>query len=288
MTRLAIAAVCWLVLSVWGWMELRFSGLVPLSAGLAVGIVYAVAMASRAHGWPLFRLLFQLYAGVYVLNIQIENLVFATMPPGAIARTTAAGLLAAAGVSAALAWASTRDAREGQSRAHAAPGPQHVWWKLPALGVLYIVLFLIAGSLALPYFREFYAANDVVTMPSFGVLLATEFTRGVVHAVSLLPFLRRMSGRRAQAALLAGLALPILGGISSLLLPIDDILPLEIRRAHIAEIFGSNFVFGVITACLFVRRTQTAKTSDGRISHTGRNDETVENLPGTSLVSRNP
>jgi hypothetical protein len=60
---------------------------------------------------------------------------------------------------------------------------------------------------------------------------------------------------RAQVALLAGLALPILGGISSLLLPIDDILPLEIRRVHIAEIFGSNFLFGVVIASLLVRRT---------------------------------
>ena len=50
------------------------------------------------------------------------------------------------------------------------------------------------------------------------------------------------------------LALPILGGISPLLLPIDDILPLEIRRVHIAEIFGSNFLFGIVTARLLVPR----------------------------------
>ena len=71
----------------------------------------------------------------------------------------------------------------------------------------------------------------------------------------LLPFLRTMSRRRLQAALVAGLALAILGGISSLLLPIDDIIPLEIRRVHIAEIFGSNFLFGAATACLLVPRT---------------------------------
>ena len=263
MTRLAMAVVCWFVLTVWGWLELRVSALVPLSTGLAVAIVYAVGVASGSRGWPLFRLLFQLYAGVNVLNIQIENLVFATMPPGAIARTTATGLLAAAGVSAALAWASTRDPWERRSHAHATPLMRHVWWKLPALGVLYIVLFLIAGSIALPYFREFYAENNVVIMPSFGVLLGTEFTRGVVHAVSLLPFLRRMNGRRARAAVLAGLALAILGGVSSLLLPIDDILPPEVRRVHIAEIFGSNFLFGVVTACLLVGR-RSAVTPQAR------------------------
>ena len=169
-----------------------------------------------------------------MLNIQIENLVFGIVPPGEIARTTATGLLAAAGVSAALAWASTRAACDRSSNADATLRG-NLWRKLPALGMLYIVLFLTAGSLILPYIREFYGRNNLIVMPSFGVLLLTEFVRGVVHAVSLGPFLRTMSGRRAQAALLAGLALPILGGISSLLLPIDDILPPEIRRVHIAE-----------------------------------------------------
>ena len=254
MTTLAVAAACWVVLTIWGWLELRFSGLVALSTGITIAIVYAVAMASRTRGRPLFRLLLQLYAGVNVLNIQIENVVFQTVPPGLIARSTVTGLVAAAGVSAAIAWASTRD---GSGRSWNAPGmlTANLWWKLPALGLLYIILFLTAGALILPYIREFYRGNDIIVMPSFGALLLTEFIRGLVHAVSLLPFLRTMNGRRAQAALLAGFALPILGGISSLLLPIDDILPPEIRRVHIAEIFGSNFVFGVITACVLVRRT---------------------------------
>jgi hypothetical protein len=255
MKSLTIAAACWVVLTAWGWLELRFSGLVPLSTGLTIGIVYAVAVASGAQGWPLFRLLFQLYAGVNVLNIQIENLVFLTIPPGEIARTTATGLVAAAGVSAALAWASTQ---AGWRESSNGPLARILWWKVPALGLLYIVLFLIAGSLIVPYIRAFYATSNLIVMPSFGVLLLTEFIRGLVHVLSLWPFLRTMSGRRAPAALLAGLALPILGGISSLLLPIDDVLPMEIRRVHIVEIFGSNFLFGAITAWVLVRRTPVA------------------------------
>ena len=74
MTTRAMAVACWIALTLWGCLELRFSPLEPLSTGLTVGIVYAVAIASRTRGWPLFGLLFQLYAGVNVLNIQIENL----------------------------------------------------------------------------------------------------------------------------------------------------------------------------------------------------------------------
>ena len=253
MTTLVMAAACWIVLTIWGWLELRFSWLIPISNGLTVGIVYAVAAASGTRGWPLFRVLLALYAGVNVLNIQIENLVFSTVPPGLIARSTVTGLLAAAGVSAALAWASTR---EGSGRPANEPGAHiaSLWWKLPALGLLYIALFMTAGALILPYIKDFYRESNVIVMPSFGVLVLTEFIRGLIHVASLLPFLRTMNGNRMQAALLAGFALPILGGISSLLLPIDDILPAEIRRVHIAEIFGSNFLFGVVTACLLVRR----------------------------------
>ena len=67
--------------------------------------------------------------------------------------------------------------------------------------------------------------------------------------------LRTMSGRCAQAAIVAGLALSILGGIASLLLPVDHLLPLAVRKVHMVEIFGSNFLFGVITAFLLVPRT---------------------------------
>ena len=81
-------------------MELRFSGLVPLSTGLTVGIVYAVAMASGTRGWP-----------------------------------------------------PTRDARDRWSNGDRTLSG-NLWWKLPALGLLYIVLFLTAGSLILPYIRS--------------------------------------------------------------------------------------------------------------------------------------
>ena len=54
MTTLVMAVACWIVLTLWGWLELRFSGLVPLSTGLTVGVVYVVAMASGTRGWPLF------------------------------------------------------------------------------------------------------------------------------------------------------------------------------------------------------------------------------------------
>ena len=231
----------------------------------------------------LLGLLFQLYAGVNVLNIQIENLVFGTASTGELARTTVTGLLAAAGVSAALAWASTRDAPTTWSSAHGTLA-RNLWWKVPVLGLLYMLLFLTAGALAFPYLKEFYTRNPVIAVPSFGVLAVTEFTRGVVHAVALLPFLRTMNGRTVAASLLAGFALAILGGISSLLLPIDEILPPEIRRVHIVEIFGSNFLFGVTAAYLLLhRRARDVAAASGQPSR-----HATEGPPQSALLELPP
>jgi hypothetical protein len=110
-------------------------------------------------------------------------------------------------------------------------------------------------------------------MPSLGILVLTEFTRGLIHAAALVPWLSRMSGRRAQSAVLAGLALAILGGVAALLLPVDDILPPEVRRVHMVEILGCNFLFGVIASQLLLPRAPaTVRVGVGPILMTADGD----------------
>ena len=250
---ITIALLSWSVLTAWTWLALPFSWLVPISHGLTVGILYAVGVASGTRGWSLFGLLAVLYGGISVINIQIENLVFGIMTPMEVMGGVATGLLAAAGVAAALAWGLMHD--QPIQRGSAEPGlARGVWWKAPLLGGIYVVVFLTAGALIFPFVRRFYAESGLITMPPFGVLVLTEFVRGLIHVGASLPFLSRMAGRRTEAALLAGFALPILGGIAALLMPVDDLLPMEVRRVHMVEIFGSNFVFGVLTASLLVAR----------------------------------
>ena len=252
MKSVAMALVSWTVLTAWTWLTLPFSWLVPISFGITVGILYAIAIASGTRGWSLFPVLAVLYGGIGVINIHVENLVFKILSPAEVLRAVVSGLLVAVGVAAALAWGRIRDdptARASESLGFA----RGVWWKVPVLGATFVVLFLAAGALALPFVRSFYRTSGLITMPSFGIVVLAEFVRGVIHVGALLPFLSRMGGRRTQAAVLAGFALPILGGIAALLMPVDDILPLEVRRVHMVEIFGSNFVFGVLIAFLLVR-----------------------------------
>jgi hypothetical protein len=261
MKTVAACVVSWLVLSILISMGLGFSWLIPVSSALTVGVLYVVAVATDARGWPLFWLLTVLHAGIGVINIQLESLVFKIAPPLEIVRGTAGGLVQVFAVSAAIAWAVTRDdpARAPLASHRLAGG---LWLRLPLVALSYIVLYMSAGILILPFVRHFYMSSGLVDMPPLGVILATQFVRGLVYAVALLPLLRRMEGRRSHAALLAGLSLSVFGGIAPLLLPLDDILPAEVRAVHMLEIFCSNFLLGVIAAFLLVRRAPALRAEE--------------------------
>ena len=247
----------WIVLFFFMWRAFGFSWPVLLSSALTVGVLYMAASASRLRGWPLFWLFVALYGGIGVINIQFEGLVFRMFPPPAIARETVYGLAQVVVVSAILALGMTRGVA-GQTM----PAPDglaaRLWLRVPVVALAYVVLFMVAGSLILPYVKHFYQSSGLLVMPPLGVLWGAEFLRGLVYVAALAPLMRRMAGRRRHAALVAGLALSILGGIAPLLLPVDDILPPDVRRVHMVEIFCSNVTLGVIVAFLLVRRSPAA------------------------------
>jgi hypothetical protein len=252
----ACLAAC-LVLSGVAWNALGWSWVILLSSGLTVAVLYVATSVSRAQGWRLFWMLSALYGGIGVINIQLEALVFRMFSPSEIVRNTVSGLAQAALVSAILALGGTR--RMDAANAGHSGMASLLWWRVPVIALTYVVLFFVAGSLALPFFRQFYASSNVLVMPPFGLLVAAEFLRGLVYVVALTPLMRRLAGRRLQAALVAGLSLSILGGIAPLLMPVDSILPAAVRRIHMVEIFGANFVLGVIAAFLLVRRAPEAR-----------------------------
>jgi hypothetical protein len=253
MRTLAGCLGIWLVLLLLTWTRFGFSWLVPVSCGLTVAVLYAAAAGSGARGWPLFWILAALYGGIGVVNIQLESLIFQILPPADIARTTATMLAEVLAISAALALVVSRERAPGD-----APAPPRsagrLWIRMPAIAVAYLVLYFAAGLLILPLVRHYYASSGVLTIPPPGVIVATQLVRGLIYALALLPLLRRMAGRRARAGLLAGLSLAVLGGIAPLLLPVDEILPPEVRGVHMVEILGSNFLLGLLAAGLLVRR----------------------------------
>ncbi len=132
---------------------------------------------------------------------------------------------------------------------------------MPVVSLSYLVLYFVAGGLIYPFVKPFYDSNSLIVIPSFGVIVGVQILRGLVYAASIAPLMRGMAGRRGHAALVAGLALSVFGGIAPLLLPVDDILPPEVRAVHMIEILCSNFMLGVIGAFLLVRRAPSPRRS---------------------------
>ena len=270
MRALTACGAAWLALWLLTWASFGLSLLVALSCALTIGTLYIAAVASQARGWPLFWLLGFLYGGIAVINIQLESLVFSVVPTAEVIRSTAVGLLEAAVVSALLSLGLTGNPQGLARRSFSGGGrietvrhlPRRLWLRMLAFSLSYVILYSTAGTLILPFVRHFYMGNDVIVIPPLGVIVGTQVVRGLIYGVALLPLLREMDGRRAHAALIAGLSLAVLGGIAPLLLPVDDILPPDVRAAHMLEIFGSNFMLGVIAGVLFVRRSGPGLSND--------------------------
>lgn len=258
MRMLAACFAACLVLSGLECRALGWSWLILLSSGLTVAVMYVAASVSRARRWQLFWLLAALYGGIGVINIQIEALAFGMFPPVTIARNIVSGLAQVAVVSAILTFGATRGDEATETGLHGMAGS--LWWRAPAVALTYVVLFLVTGSLAFPFIRNFYASTNVIVMPSLGLLLGAEFVRGFVYVGALALLMRRVPGHRGQAALVAGLALSVLGGVAPLLLPVDNILSAEVRRIHMLEIVCANFLLGVVAGFLLVRRARSHST----------------------------
>ena len=124
-----------------------------------------------------------------------------------------------------------------------APG---LWLRGPVVALVCLVLFMVAGMLSFPNVKHFYQSHDVLVMPPIGALLVIEFVRGLVYVGALAPLVRRMVGRRRHAALVAGLALSVLGGIAPLLLPVTGRWAGSRYHAVLAQ---TNGIVGPTTCC---------------------------------------
>lgn len=123
-------------------------------------------------------------------------------------------------------------------------------WRIGVLGLIYMVIYTIAGMIVLPFVKNFYAT---LTIPGLSILLPLQILRGALYVVACLYLILNAKGSRIEKAIWIGLAFSILGGIAPLLLP-NPLMPLEIRIAHGFEIGISNFIFGVIVVIIFTSK----------------------------------
>jgi hypothetical protein len=223
----------------------------PLRAGEAFLIVNALsalvlaALAARLTGPFRQRavILFLLFYLLETLLSTIESLFFGAflhLPEGllgAVAILNAVKSALAALVAASL-W---RGASE--------PAPLGgLAWKLPALILLYIMLYFGAGQFIAwqsAAVRDYYGQGLAIDTPT---LILLQAGRGAAWAGLAWLLARHLRGSVPAKALLAGAAFAIL--MTAPLLYPNALMPWSVRRVHLVEIGVSNFLFGLLAVWL--------------------------------------
>jgi len=121
-------------------------------------------------------------------------------------------------------------------------------WRFVVCDALYLVLYMIAGTIIWPYIKDFYATQ---TLPPMSIFLPLELLiRGPLFIVLCLLLVRMLALPRLSGALAVGALFALMSGVAPLLMP-NPYFPDAVRWAHMCETTSSNFVFAAAVAWLW-------------------------------------
>jgi hypothetical protein len=223
----------------------------PLDIGqafLAVNALFAVVLASlscRLTGpfWQRTATLFLLLYLVETLLSIVESLFFGAflnLPEGLLG-----GLAVVNAVKSALAALVAAALWRGEGEAAAIGG---LAWKLPAVVLLYIMLYFGAGQFIAwqsAAVRAYYGQGLAIDT---GRLVLLQVGRGAVWAGLAWLLARTLRAPPLAKALLSGAAFAIL--MAGPLLYPNALMPWGVRQVHLVEIGVSNFLFGLLAVWL--------------------------------------
>lgn len=226
-------------------------GLPALMADNALIALVTVWLAGAFHGGALRRalLLWLVWGGIQAASLFETVLFDIGIPRGDLVWLGLHMLAVSAGYCASIAFAFPPAARSSQ----AAPMPTPGLWRWAAGDLLYVFLYFGAGMLVWPFVQEFYQARP---MPPVQLVLAVQLVRALALVAIVFAIVRELWPRRGAAALAAGVAMGVLGGVAPLLLP-NPYLPDAVRLAHLPETAISNLVFGMLAAWLLAGSGRT-------------------------------
>ncbi len=225
-----------------------------VNGGVAV-VLALLAERSRLRGpWLGLTLAASLF-GIETVMSLIEAVVFNNdlkMPMDTVWKGALSGLVrdALAGAAIALMW-----------RGKTTEGPLALsgfGWKFPAIAVLYIVCYFVAGAFIAwqsAEVRAFYANVGDISMP---YLVGVQFVRGLMWAAIVLLLVRALRGGLWLKALLSGVALSVLMDLQ-LLYP-NAVMPWPVRSVHMVEVGVSNFVFGFLASATLLSSNNASRS----------------------------
>ncbi len=224
----------------------------PLTAEIALPVVAALfalmlgGLAShiRWTGLAKFLTLFTVLYVVGTVQSQIEAVYFNAY----LKLSTATTLGALAGDAIKSAIAAGAAALLWRNTAPAAEPVGGLWWKVPLLSLVYVVIYFGAGAMIAwqgAAVRQYYAQGAHIDM---GQLALLQVFRGAIWASVALLLARALTGGRWLRAALTGGAFSIFMA-TQLLYPIS-FMPWAVRKFHIMEVGSSNFLYGLV--CVLV------------------------------------
>ena len=239
------------------------SGL-PIIAAVDVAIIIALILSSRWSGWKLAVLLSAAYFGAVTLLTQIESWYFLAsvkISPGLIQGLFLMGLPTAfLFIPFAVWFIGKTQGQESVQTPFDQAIPVRTWlWKIPALVVLYVILYFVAGYFIAwqnPELRAFYGqpgeaqpffSQMTLILQHDPLLALLQILRGLLWILCALPVVRGSTLSPLWTAVLLGLflAVPQIVG----LIIANPLMPLaSVRMSHLIETGSSNFVFGFSVA----------------------------------------
>jgi hypothetical protein len=125
-----------------------------------------------------------------------------------------------------------------------------------ASGFVYVLLYLVFGSITFFLFTKQYYPQGEQMARSFGIWLwVIQLGRGILMTLAVLPLIYTLRVQRWPTALAIGTLLWVVGGLALLVVPMG-MVPMQ-RFMHIVEIFTQNFPLG-IAAVLLLRPKRAA------------------------------
>lgn len=129
-------------------------------------------------------------------------------------------------------------------------------WRVPVLALVWMVLFVVFGALV---FINLATALDPAALANYSNLdmpawvLPFQGLRAILWLILVFPMIQQLRGTKWQIALIVGFTFAVWMG-SNLLMAVD--LPVGLRFAHLLEVGGESFAFGVIMVLLFARKNR--------------------------------
>ena len=128
--------------------------------------------------------------------------------------------------------------------------PWSYLWRFPLVAILWGFVFVLFGAVVFLGIAGALAPAELANytnldMPAW--VLPFQLLRGMLWALLALPAARMLTGSRWKVGLLVGLAFTVLMAGNMLM---STSLPVGLLTAHLAELGGESFVFGLLVGLL--------------------------------------